>query len=517
MALVALGFALGTDRIWEDYLITYRSSKNLVEGNGLVFHPGEKLHTFTSPLGVLLPAFCHWVSGRSSDAVTMWCFRVLSIAALAAAAAVAFSVLDRLRWPGWAAGLLALWLVTEAKSVDFSINGMETGFLLLFVALTVRAHFMPGLERRWMHLGLAWAGLMWTRPDGCVYVAALAGGSMAFAVCGGEKVGRMELLRMFLKAGALCTIVYLPWLVWAWWYYGTPVPHTITAKNGTMPPRSVLEILGRWTGSWAPVKLNFAVTDGLFTPSGWPAGGWPMWLILTSRVMAFVGGLCWVVKSLPPVVRALSLASGVMLVYLGYFTGTSTAAWYMPGPGWLVLLAVAGLASAMQGRRQVWLAVALGALWCVRGAWTTVELARLSKVEQVYVEEGNRKVIGEWLKANAQPGDTMFMECLGYLGYYSGLKTLDYPGLSSREVVDAVKEVGTQWHALIRKLKPVWVVLRPYEAARTVEADSALLVKDYEEVKVFDVSPRVERMPVHGQGLLSFDSTFIIFKRRSEP
>ena len=54
--LLALGYALATDRVWEDYYITWKSSKNLAEGNGLVFHPGERVHTFTSPLGVLLPA-----------------------------------------------------------------------------------------------------------------------------------------------------------------------------------------------------------------------------------------------------------------------------------------------------------------------------------------------------------------------------------------------------------------------------------------------------------------------------
>src|SRR5437762_13650216 len=50
-----------TNHAWEDYYITLRSSRNLLEGNGLVYNAGDRLHTFTSPLGVLIPALCTWL------------------------------------------------------------------------------------------------------------------------------------------------------------------------------------------------------------------------------------------------------------------------------------------------------------------------------------------------------------------------------------------------------------------------------------------------------------------------
>src|SRR5690349_11265175 len=46
--LLPLAFAGFTGHAWEDYFITLRSSRNLVEGHGLVFNPGERVHTFTS-------------------------------------------------------------------------------------------------------------------------------------------------------------------------------------------------------------------------------------------------------------------------------------------------------------------------------------------------------------------------------------------------------------------------------------------------------------------------------------
>ncbi len=53
---LALSWAVYSQQAWEDYYITYRASKNLAEGHGLTFTPGERVHSFTSPLGVLLPA-----------------------------------------------------------------------------------------------------------------------------------------------------------------------------------------------------------------------------------------------------------------------------------------------------------------------------------------------------------------------------------------------------------------------------------------------------------------------------
>ncbi len=82
-AVVPLSFAWFTQHVWEDYYITLRSSRNLVDGNGLVFQVGERVHTFTSPLGVL-PALCTWVAG-GSETIALWLFRVFNVTLLAVA------------------------------------------------------------------------------------------------------------------------------------------------------------------------------------------------------------------------------------------------------------------------------------------------------------------------------------------------------------------------------------------------------------------------------------------------
>lgn len=63
---LAVGWVSYTDHVWEDYFITYRASKNLAEGNGLTYTVGERVHSFTSPLGVLWHAGAKHRDGEKS-------------------------------------------------------------------------------------------------------------------------------------------------------------------------------------------------------------------------------------------------------------------------------------------------------------------------------------------------------------------------------------------------------------------------------------------------------------------
>src|ERR1017187_142485 len=195
---IALSFAAYTNHAWEDYYITYRVSKNLATGHGLVYTVGERVHAFTSPINVLVPAALSVITGNASDGLVPWLFRIVSAAVLAAAAMV---------------GLFSL----DAKIVDFSINGQETAFMMFFLALTLHALTVPS---RWtiLKLGLAWTGLMWTRPDGFIYFGAVALGFVLFNAGQPIAQSRLRLLKVFLCAGAITTVLYSPWVLWAWHY-----------------------------------------------------------------------------------------------------------------------------------------------------------------------------------------------------------------------------------------------------------------------------------------------------------
>ena len=86
---------------------------------------------------------------------------------------------------------------------------------------------------------------MWSRPDGCIYIAALSLADYLF------RTGpRRSLLVSLLKSAGVCTVVYLPWFAFAWDYYGSPVPHTVIAKG---------QVEAGLPAHWSMVLSNFFV------------------------------------------------------------------------------------------------------------------------------------------------------------------------------------------------------------------------------------------------------------------
>ena len=236
--LLGLVFAIYTQHVWDDYWITFRCGRNLATGHGLVFTPGQRLHTFTSPLGFLLPAGFSWLTGNQSDELVLWLFRLTSIAALAAGLVLLFLLLQKLQQHRLAVWLTLALLGLDAKLMDFSINGMETGLPFFFLALAIHGLVVTG-PRQMLRIGAGRAGLMWTRPDSCVYIAALGIGALLFSPNRTAGQSRKGLWKVLLAAGLICTVLYLPWFVWAWSYYGSPVPYPVVAKGTNLPPFSI--------------------------------------------------------------------------------------------------------------------------------------------------------------------------------------------------------------------------------------------------------------------------------------
>jgi hypothetical protein len=512
--LVALAYTLATDHTWEDYWITFRSSKNLALGEGLVHQAGERLHTFTSPLGVLLPALCSWVTGTQSDMAALWFFRLMCIAAFGGAAALAFATVQGAGFHRLASAFVVAALLTDNKSQDFSANGMETSLLVLFIAWSAWALFACRTERSWLHLGLAWGGLMWTRPDSFVTIGGLGIGVLLFGSAASGR-SRKEWLRLLTKAALVCTTVYLPWFIGAWIYYGSPVPHTVTAKGAISGSKSLWGFL--WTFVSQPVKglMEAGVLEAAFGPSNIRFGGWSWFVGMCCRAVAVVTYIVWLVPIVRWQARVCSFVFALFVAYLDYFPAYP-ASWYLPGPVWLGVIGLAGLFELLlkQGPSIQKLALSAAAAWLLMSVWMSFASGRVFAAQQRIIDAGNRKNMGLWLKQNANPDDTVFMECLGYIGYYSGLRTHDWPGLSSPEVVRLNRECQNNWSCLLAKLKPDWVVLRPQEVVKHLPTGLSTPEAPYELVKVFDVTPELERLDIQGQGLLSFDSCFFLFQKK---
>jgi hypothetical protein len=137
------------------------------------------------------------------------------------------------------------------------------------------------------------------------------------------------------------------------------------------------------------------------------------------------------------------------------------------------------------------------------------------RTQQRVIENTVRKDIGQWLNRQASPKDTVLLEPLGYVGYYSRLKTFDMPGLSSAEVVAAVRAGARRYVELIERLHPTWLVLRPTEIADSSKPENAVY-HDYELVRVWNVRSQLDAVKfLPGRGWLEHDAEFRVFRRKT--
>jgi hypothetical protein len=517
--LVPLLYAAFTQHAWEDWYITFRASKNLALGNGLVYTPGERLHTFTSPLGTLIPALLSGLTGNANDDLVLWLYRLVCAVFLGFTGLLLFRVANRLLTNRVAVFFLLALVLVDAKTIENSINGMETAIMLFFIALVVYLLTVPERVSA-VRLGAALAGLVWTRPDGFIYGLGLMLGILIWLPKADNSMNRADWLRLYLRAGFVAVLLYAPWLALATWYYGSPIPNTILAKGlGGGSPVLLLKnmVLYPFEAFFSTrIKLHW-----LFAPIYSHMQGWPPALLVASKLMAAVASLYWLVPGFSRWSRTVSFACFLSCFYLSSLKFAYP--WYLPmGALWCIISLAMLMEQATKWTKRVRFSTEIitGLALLIVGVQTLVLLAtaRQMQVHQQYVENNNRKLIGLWLRQNAAPNQTVFLECLGYIGFYSSLKPYDYPGLASREVVAMRQKVDTAGYPgafgpLIEKLQPDWAVLRDFETQAIVNQYPAFK-KAYKAVKIFTVEKNLDAYKeLPGYAFVRWDAKFTVYKR----
>lgn len=511
LALLALplvtmvAFTMYTGQVWEDFLITFRHTENLVRGNGLVYQPGERVHGFTSVLNTLVPAPAYWVTNEMQPALRFYQF--VSVAVLIAGLGALLRTLrTRLSFSWWELGVLVAIVAASIKIVAFSTNGQEAGFLVGFVSLSLSAALRLGeLRQEWVLAG-GIAGLLYTRPDSPVYV-----GIIAMIALTMQWESRWNTVKAFARSAAVGVIAFLPWLGFAWWYYGSPIPHTVIAKSRVEAVG--VGMLDTVKAVWSAFILLVADVFGpIYQPSNWSEP-----LLLCCTVAGLGAALYWLVPVRDRFGRICSAGLCLLLVYLSWIDLQRSAyPWYFVPASLLGAVVVARATGTLvrSGRRGL---IACGAALALLVVGTSAVCLVLSfrqlRLYQQEVEYGVRREVGLWLHQNAAPGDTVYAECLGYVGYYYGGKMLDFPGLVAPEVVAARRTYGDNFAQIPVHLKPTWI------AARLREAQVILSVEENRNSYdvVMKISQREKLLAMErfgGDAFLFNDAEFYILHRK---
>lgn len=435
-------FWIYTDRVWEDALISLTPARNVWEGHGLTHHASEpRVHSFTSAFGeLILIAGEYFRQGLNF-------MRLSSILAASISIALAYAIGQRLGFSIWAHALVLSYLAADHLQIFFGMSGMETQVAV--AVLIANVYFF--LAARYFYLGLVAGIAVITRPE---FVFML--GPIGIGVILWDRRGVVPAI-----AGALLTAT--PWLAFATWYYGSPIPNTIYAKQalGQSGLAGIAQILDHLSSTWkniAPFRQYWAayqapLPDGLLIA------------IVTILLMLFFLGAFEVAKRDK---RMIAPVLGIILffVYRSFFTISNYFMWYMPPYMAMVfLIAAAGIqAISATGLSHKILSAAVIIAYTIHLPFTLP----LDRAVQQDIENQVRLPMAIRLNELMGPDDTAFMEPLGYTGWYARNKTIyDFPGLGSPIALAALKGParGQGMPGVARELRPTFMVLRPNEWA----------------------------------------------------
>ncbi|KTD14148.1 hypothetical protein Lgra_0758 [Legionella gratiana] len=444
---VRLIFWFYTERIWEDALITLTSARNGWLGYGLTHHISEPyIQSFTSPVGVFIALI-----GETFHQ-GLFLLRITSLAAAVGSIYYAYRIGQLLNFNRAGQILVLGYLATDQLQIFFGMAGMETQVATMIFIATVFYFF----KEEWVILGfLAGIGML-TRPEFVFWLPILGVG----IICSSSKKAYFSLISF--------SCVVLPWMFFAYFYYGSIVPNTIVAKSlsGNIGPfkNSLPTVIDYFLNSWksiAPFKEWFFTTQEPLSSSI------IMFVVMTVIILAILG----ILKAC--LIREWKLL-GVAIVLLTFIAYRSSATlptyfmWYLPPfVALLFLLAGYGLSGItfQQTRYYQVGAIVLGSFIAIVYASHIPFSFPVEKRVQNQIERGVRLKTGELLGSMMGPSDTAVLEPLGYMGFGAFNKTIyDHPGLASKVSVDALAlSPNKGFGDLIQLLKPSFIVLRPKE------------------------------------------------------
>jgi hypothetical protein len=418
----------------DDAYISYRYARNLADGIGPVWNPGERVEGYTNFLWVGILAGLHKLG---ADIVVSSRWLGFSLAALSGAGAYAVTRDLLPGTPGRVAGFIACVLLAASGAWSmWATAGLEAP---LFATLTLAGVLLHYRERPqafdrpgWPPIsGAVWAFVVMTRPDGIVFVAVSAVFKLYDAIVRTRSAPLGQRRRTALSAAgqvalwaALFAAFFLPYFIWRYNYYGWFFPNTYYAKVG-----------GGWDQADRGVKY---ILDFLQE-----SGGWLLLLLPLAIAESAVR------RTAAAYVLTLT---GVWFAYTAYVGGDSLLRYRFIAPVlplYYSVMAVTAVAVATRLRsalpRRRYTAEAIAAVGVLAAIAITMHPqsvdSDLIRYERLAVSD--RVVIGQWLRANVDPDTKVAAIPVGALGYESQVHILDMLGITDEHIAHRDLNIGS--------------------------------------------------------------------------
>ena len=208
----------------DDAFHAYVMAKHLVEGNGFVYHIGERASAATAPLWTLICAGAYFITGEMYLTTLILCIVFASLAG--------FVVLFRLCKTKSQLFFAFLAMTGSPVFMTFTTSGLENGFLYFLFTLFMKEYFDSENfnQAKLFKLGFIFTTVALTRMDAVLMLIP----SICYTFLAKRKkvpFGKAVLI------GAICLTPFFLWELFSLFYYGFLVPNTAYAKLGSTIPK----------------------------------------------------------------------------------------------------------------------------------------------------------------------------------------------------------------------------------------------------------------------------------------
>ena len=449
--MIRMAWIFYTGHIFEDAFITFRYAENVAHGNGYVYNIGEHVYGSTTPLFTFLLAL--WVLIFPGQSVIGAWFYNLTTSTLAVVFLwKAFEALDISKAQRIVTLLV---LAVTGFLISKETEGMEMSLVLCLMSLSLYLLIIHKTASTGIVLGL----LLWARIDGIFWAGAL--------ICLEIYISHRIPFKMMFAAA----LVYLPWIIFATFYFGSPVPQAIYAK------------LFSFSVNAPPLFTQLKISISIF----------PLYLLLFALIGTFVNRYNKWLTIFPAffVFEILRLA---------VLKETFDARYFVPAYWVGSILMSFGFYAVWRFVRKrfdlpSWSGIPLMALYLSMLIFYATQDAVERKGYQEYVYSRSTKVIGLWLNQNTPKDSVVLLEPLGYVGYYSQRHMLDEVGLVTPQMIPVRQKVLSIYYA-INVFKPDYVINHCDDALK-INKDSYSFLEHYKVV--FKTNP-LDFDPLHPIG-----------------
>lgn len=426
----------------------------------MVYNADERVQVSTTPLYCLLLAGTRRVTGCEVPAAS----RFWEFLFLAANVLLLWWLVVRLGYGDWA-WLVPLVFVADPAIVSLA-TGMESAAFMAFILATLWA---LGSDRPiWTAVLLAAAVL--TRLDGLI-LALLVGLIRLGSLVRGREDPKRWLVTSATQAGVFAVLV-LPWFLFAWGYFGNPLPVTIAHKMA-QPEAMGLPLFWKffaenfaWDSKTGQVRALFLpfVIGAIVLGRERRTTFWLVeWCGLYLVVYTLAGMPAYLWYQFPLYVPAAAV-SVIGLASIGRW------AFRRPGSGAFLAGTIALAIIAACFVFQVW------------EPWRYLPRCAAAAPDSPLRDCKRYGAVGRYLAEEAPPDAVVAAFEVGLIGYYSKRQILDLTGLIA-PLSDAERRLNSL--ALVLARRPDYLVMEEDIYDNQPQADRLRFEKTYERQRVF--------------------------------